>query len=382
LTRNTWTGRFPKNDIITLLDVNRQYNLAESTARDLTFGELLDLAGGPSALSGLKLGYGTSAGLLRLREAIAVQTGVTSNEVIVLQGTALGLFLLAFELCRPGDEVVITIPCFPPSKATLIGAGAVLREARLSFDNGYRVRTEDIEPHLGVKTRLVSLASPQNPSGVSTPIEEIKRLLEIMRRKSPQAFLFLDETYRDATYGDAVPLPSAASLGERIITGASVSKAHGAPGLRTGWLTVRDPGLRQRLLVAKLNLVISGSPLDETFAAAILEERDRILAPRRRLLADGVALTAQWVEREKFLLEWVKPDAGALCCIRLRPSVFDAARLRRFWELLPEANLQLGQGSWFGESSAVFRLGFGYLPLAELPRALDALSEVLASSAR
>jgi DNA-binding transcriptional MocR family regulator len=95
LTRNTWTGRFPKNNIITLLDVNRQYNLVESTARDLTFGELLDLAGGSSAISGLKLGYGTSAGLLRLREAIAGQTGVTSDEVVVTQGTALGLFLLA-----------------------------------------------------------------------------------------------------------------------------------------------------------------------------------------------------------------------------------------------------------------------------------------------
>jgi DNA-binding transcriptional MocR family regulator len=93
-------------------------------------------------------------------------------------------------------------------------------------------------------------------------------------------------------------------------------------------------------------------------------------------------MTEQCVEREKSLLEWVKPDVGALCCLRLRSKVFDAARLRRFWELLPEANLQLGHGSWFGESSTVFRLGFGYLPIAELPRALDALSEVLAASAR
>jgi aspartate/methionine/tyrosine aminotransferase len=119
----------------------------------------------------------------------------------------------------------------------------VLHEARLSFDNGYRLRAEDVEPYLGVTTRLVSLASPQNPSGVSTPLEVIKRLLEIMRWKSPHAFLFMDETYRNATYGDAAPLPSAASVGERIITGASVSKAHGAPDLRTGWLTVRDPDL-------------------------------------------------------------------------------------------------------------------------------------------
>jgi hypothetical protein len=60
---STWRGRFPRNDIISLLDVNRRYNLAESTAQDLTFGEIIELAGGPEALAGLKMGY---PGLLTL----------------------------------------------------------------------------------------------------------------------------------------------------------------------------------------------------------------------------------------------------------------------------------------------------------------------------
>src|SRR5450432_2842472 len=55
-------GRFPRNEIISLLDVNRRYNLAESTAQDLTFGEIMDMAGGTTALGGLKMGYGSSAG--------------------------------------------------------------------------------------------------------------------------------------------------------------------------------------------------------------------------------------------------------------------------------------------------------------------------------
>ena len=39
-----WRGRFPYNEIISLLDVNRTFNL-ESTSQDLTVGELLDLTG-------------------------------------------------------------------------------------------------------------------------------------------------------------------------------------------------------------------------------------------------------------------------------------------------------------------------------------------------
>jgi DNA-binding transcriptional MocR family regulator len=44
---------------------------------------------------------------------------------------------------------------------------------------------------------------------------------------------------------------------------------------------------------------------------------------------------------------------------------------------LPEHELQLGSGTWFGESRRVFRLGFGYLPPERLGLALSALSSVL-----
>jgi hypothetical protein len=83
-----WGGRFPRNEIISLLDVNRPLNLAESTSQDLTVGELLDLAG-LDRIRDLKLGYGTSAGSLALREAIAEGCGVPPEQVITTQGWAL-----------------------------------------------------------------------------------------------------------------------------------------------------------------------------------------------------------------------------------------------------------------------------------------------------
>jgi len=379
---SNWQGRFPRNEIISLLDINRRYNLAESTARDLTFGEILDLAGGADALVDLKMGYGSSAGLPRLRANVASLTGVQPEEVITTQGAALGLFLLAFELCRPGDEAVIATPCFPPSRDSLVGAGVNLRECRLTFDGGYQLTAELVEPLLSERTRLISIASPQNPSGVRANLKEIKTILELMRRNAPHAHLFVDETYRDATYGDELPPQSVATLDDLVITGGSVSKAHGAPGLRVGWLTVRDPKLRQRLAIAKMNTVISGSPLDETLAAAVLANREKILGARRGLLATGRDNVANWVGRQQGLVDWVKPDGGALCCLRLSPKAFDSAGVDRFWAALPKVELQIGDGAWFGESSSVLRLGFGYLPIEILPAALDALSRAVEAAAR
>jgi aspartate/methionine/tyrosine aminotransferase len=372
-----WRGRFPRNEIISLLDINRRFNLAESTAQDLTFDQVIAFAGGVAALNELKMGYGSSAGLPRLRAAVAALTGVDSDEVITTQGTALGLFLLAFELCRPGDEAVIVTPCFPPSRDALVATGVTLRECRLSFDQGYRLTADLLAPFVNGRTKLVSIASPQNPSGVRTTLAETKAILALIGAKAPAARLFVDETYRDATYGDELPPLSAATLADQIITGGSVSKAHGAPGLRVGWLTVREPELRERLTVAKMNMVISGSPLNETLAAAILENREKILSDRRKLLASGLSQVAAWVESQKSSIDWVKPDGGALCCLRLKPDVFDKAGVERFWSTLPGVQLQIGDGTWFGESSAVLRLGFGYLPIEVLPAALEALSKAL-----
>ncbi|WP_426409650.1 pyridoxal phosphate-dependent aminotransferase [Bradyrhizobium ganzhouense] len=377
-----WPGRFPRNEIISLLDINRRYNLAESTAQDLTFGEIVSMAGGIAALDGLKMGYGSSAGLPRLRATIAALAGVQAEDVITTQGTALGLFLLAFELCRLGDEAVIATPCFPPSRDSLVGTGVTLRECHLTFDRGYRLTPEALEPLLNEKTKLVSIASPQNPSGVRTDLAEIREILNLMRTKAPAARLFVDETYREATYGDELPPQSAVALDEAIITGGSVSKAHGAPGLRVGWLTVRDPKLRERLTIAKMNLVISGSPLDETLAATVLDHREAILRQRRTLLATGLSTVAAWVGSQAGMVQWVKPDGGALCCLRLNPTAFDAAAVDRFWSALPKSDLQIGDGSWFGESSAVLRLGFGYLPIDVLPAALDALSATMKATAQ
>lgn len=371
-----WRGRFPYNDIISLLDVNRPFNLAESTSQDLTVGEILDLADIDS-LRDLKLGYGKSAGAVALREAIAQACNVPADNVVTTQGAALGLFLLAFEACRPGDEAVLVTPCFPSSRGSLVGAGVTVREVKLVFEHGYRLDMEQVEASLSRKTKLVSLASPQNPSGVQTSRQEIETLLSIMEARCPQAILFVDETYREATYGDRLPMDSVAALDPRIVTGASVSKALGAPGLRTGWLTIADPDLRARITVAKMNTIISGSVLDETLATALLRNRQKVLAPRRRLLADALNELGAWCATESERVAWIRPDAGALCCVQLRAEVFDNAAVSRFWSLLPDYDLQLASGDWFGESQRVFRLGFGYLPPERLGAALSALSSVM-----
>ena len=110
--------------------------------------------------------------------------------------------------------------------------------------------------------------------------------------------------------------PSAATLSARVIVTGSLSKCHGAPGLRIGWAIVRDAALREQLVLGKFNTVIANSTIDEALGLRVLNQAEAIIAARRKQLGEGLALTAAWVERNAALVEWVKPDAGALCCAR------------------------------------------------------------------
>ncbi|NKB50414.1 MAG: aminotransferase class I/II-fold pyridoxal phosphate-dependent enzyme [Alphaproteobacteria bacterium] len=371
-------GRFPKNEIISLLDVHRRHNLAESTSSDLILHELVDQSDLESLLE-LRLGYGTSKGNLTLRKLIADRVGVNPDDVLVTQGAALSLFLTNFELCGTGDEIIVATPCFPPTIDAMRATGATISPFKLSFEESYQIDEAAFISTLNPKVKLVSIASPQNPSGVSIPQATVKRLVEAVRARAPDAFLVVDETYRDATY-DGNAMPSVAGVSDRIITTSSISKAYGAPGLRIGWLTTQSADLYERLTFAKLNTVISASVVDEALTEILFNKLDVILADRRSALSEALDRLSRWVSDHSHLAEWVRPDAGALCCVRLCHDAFSDNAVDAFYTVLEAHDLQVADGTWFGEEKRVFRLGFGYLPLNDFMVALEVLSATLSTT--
>lgn len=366
-------AKFAPNEIMSLVGGAPRYDLAESYGPDLKLGDLIDA----ESLSELVLGYGTPGGSPALRQAIGRMVGVGPDEVVVTVGGMQALFLAAFVLLSPGDEAVTTSPLFPQARNVLEAVGATIRTVPLSFDEGYRPRLDAFEPRLTARTRLVSLASPQNPSSVALSPTFLTELLALMAQRCPEAYLLVDETYREAAYGDAPAAPSAVALDPRVISTASLSKAHGAPGLRLGWAVTRDAALREQMVLAKFNTVIACSTVDEALALALIGKRQPILAERRRRMADGLARVAAWVEAHADRVDWVRPDAGAICCLRLKPARFDAAAVARFPAELAKEGVRLAEGAWFGDEARVFRLGFGLLPMPDLDAALRGLSAAL-----
>ena len=358
-------ARFPENDIISLVGERPRYDLGESLGPDLRLAELLE-SSDPSSLGEIALSYTTAEGNPRLRKAISDWHGVSPDDVVVTVGGMHALFLIAFILCDRGSEVVTSSPLFPLARNALEAVGAKLHLLSLSFDRAYQPDLAEFRGQLSARTRLVSLASPQNPSGVAIAPDTLRKMLGLMEEVCPGAYLLLDETYRAAAFGDDPEAASAIALSPRVISVASLSKCHGAPGLRLGWAITRDRDLRKQLVLGK----------------KVFEQRDRIIGERRRRLADGLARTADWVLENSGFVDWVRPDAGALCCVRLKPSVFDDAAVSRFHETLASNSIRVANGTWFGDDARVFRLGFGFLSVPDLQAALTHLAAALGQTLR
>lgn len=362
---------FASHAMTSLVDDPVRYDLAESTSPSLRLADLVD----PNEMADLTLGYGTSRGDTELRELIGSEAGVDGGQVLVTVGAIEAMFLLAQDRCSPGDRVLLTTPCFPPARTVPEALAVDVDIVPLEFDDGYRLDLDALSHALTARTRLVSLASPQNPSGVRISDAELSGLLGAVEDRAPEAVVLVDETYRESTYGDA-PVPrSVASLSPRVVTCASLSKAHGAPGLRLGWLTTADPELYERLRNAKFLATIACSTTDEFLAVQLLRRRTQVLAPRSVMLQRALGELEHWLRDQP--LESVRPDGGAMCCLRLPRDLVADDAVADFYARLSEREVRVAPGSWFGEDDRVFRLGFGHLPPADFTEALARLAGAL-----
>jgi aspartate/methionine/tyrosine aminotransferase len=353
-----------------------RFDLAGNVGPDLRVRDLLNTAG-LVFLGEIALGYGTAEGETKLRKAIADCHGASPDEVVVTVGSAHALFLTASVVCGRGDQVVTTSIGSPLAYNALEAAGAEVSCVLPSFDEAYQVDLASICWHLSKKTKLVYLAAPQGPSGIIVPSTVISELITLIEHTSPEAYLLLDETYRDAAYDEDRMFPSFVGLSPKVISCGSISHCLGAPGLRVGWVIARDRALHDALVRRKFNTMIACSVVDEFLAHKVFQRRDVVLRERQRLLRQGLSIVTDWVLEHGDWLEWIRPDAGASCCARLRPSAFGDTAVQRFYEEITIEGIKVANGTCFGEDARVFRLGFGLLPTSELMDCLAALSAAL-----
>lgn len=351
-----------------------RHNLAESSVADASLADLgVDL-------DGLVLQYGDHLGLPELRAAIAADgAGLSPDDVLVTPGAVAALFIVHTTLLEPGDHLVVARPNYATNVETPRAIGADVEYLDLAYEDGWAVDVDRIAAMLRPTTRLVSLTTPHNPTGSTLSRETLDGVIALVEAHGG-ARLLLDETYREMTFDEALPV--AASLSERVISVTSLSKTYGLPGIRVGWLVTRDRHLFGRFLAAKEQILISGSLVDETIALAALRRRPVWLPEIRARIDEAFRTTAAWIDGNP-RFEWVAPRGGVVGFPRIRPDVAAAVDLDRFYDVLFERHGTIvGPGHWFEQPRAHFRLGYGWPVLEELRGGLAALDATLDEAPR
>lgn len=346
-----------------------RHNLTESSVRDRT---LADIGFDLRSVAEVPLAYVDHRGDERLRGLIASDAlitpgaAVSAADVLITPGAAAALFMVATSLLEAGDHAVIERTNYATNIETPLVIGATVDHVDLSFDDGFRLDLDRVADLVRPgSTRLVSVTTPHNPTGVSLTTAELTTLVELTDRAG--STLLVDETYRDMAAGD--PPPVAATLGDHVISVSSMSKTYGLPGIRVGWIISRDRERMETLLAAKEQIVISGSILDEAVAAHTLAARDRLLPPILESISQHRSAVAGWMSQQE-LVEWVAPDGGVVCFPRLAESVDPDDFYRHLNEV---GGTYVGEGHWFDAERRHFRLGYGWPTTDELIGGLTAI---------
>lgn len=231
----------------------------------------------------------------KLRTALADFLGVPADDVVTGAGSlgALNQILAAFagqNADGKADEVIYAWRSFEayPICVGLAGAESV----RIPLLSDGRHDLDAMAAAVTVRTKVILLCTPNNPTGPILTAEETERFIQSV---PAGVVVVIDEAYqefvRDADAVDGIKLYRKYP---NVVVLRTFSKAHGLAGLRVGY-SVAGPDITQHLRVAATPFAVS--QIAERAAVAslahfddvvervqgLVDERERVVAGLRKL---------------------------------------------------------------------------------------------------
>jgi aspartate/methionine/tyrosine aminotransferase len=348
---------------------NILYNLAESSVTDLKFDEL------NLSLDNLKLEYIAHRGHSGLRKLIAAEANLEEEHVLLTNGAAGGLFIINSSLLTTEDHLIVVKPNYATNIEVPVTIGCAISYINLQFENGWRTDIQRVEAAIQPNTKLISITTPHNPTGMLMTNDELNKLIALAEKRN--IWLLVDETYRDACF--KTPYPIMASKSKKIISVSSLSKAFGLPGLRIGWLIIQNEQLLESFLAAKEMIYISNSALDEQVAYQFYLQKEKFATAINKSAMQNFNLLCSWLKKET-RLEAVLPEGGVVCFPRFTEST--KINTEKFYSLLMQKyKTMVGPGHWFDMPDAYMRIGFGWTDQATFQTGLENISKAINESA-
>lgn len=349
-----------------VMDVVARSKELEATGRDIVHLEIGD-PGFPTpevitraaedAMAAGSTHYTQSLGLPDLRVAIARHYGssygvtLDPDDIVVTQGTSPAMLLLFGALLDPGDEVIMSDPCYPAYPNYVSFLGGIPKLVKVRAEDGFHYDIDELERIITPRTKAIMITSPSNPTG-SVASEEHLRALAALADKTG-VYIASDEIYHGLTFDGEEH--SILEYTDRAFVLNGFSKAYAMTGWRLGYLISPKEYVRaaekiqQNFFLAANAFVQHAGVVALTQAQSAVAEMRTLYDERRRFLVPALREVGLRIDCEPGGAFYVFADA----------RVWDSDSLRLSSRLLEEAGVACAPGIDFGDGGEGF-LRFSY----------------------
>jgi histidinol-phosphate aminotransferase len=233
-----------------------------------------------------------------MRNALAAYSGTEAESVVVGSGADELIDLILRLFLEPNDVVVDCPPTFGMYRfSTHVCGGSVITVPR---DSKFHLDVEGVINAVKDGAKVVFIASPNNPTGNVTSVDDIRTILQ------HRSLVVVDETYFEFSGKTILGLMPE---NPNLIVLRSMSKWAGLAGLRIGY-GIMPPNLARTLLTIKPPYNVNRA--GEVALMASLEDRDWLMGNVQKLIKERERLRS-------FLtaiagIEAMPSDANFLLC--------------------------------------------------------------------
>ena len=204
--------------------------------------------------------YAPYQGQLTLRKAIKdlIEQNnsfpITTDEILITAGATQAIFTTVQALVSAGDEVVLLDPCYDCYETPVLLVGGTPVHVELGQD--FLPDWQAIISAVNIKTTLLIINTPHNPSGRVWSTEDFSQLIDLVSMY-PNLTILSDEVYEYLTYTSAhISVRAYEALRARSVVVSSFGKTLQVTGWKMGYLSA-PTDLMQRILNVHQYLVFS-----------------------------------------------------------------------------------------------------------------------------
>ena len=237
-------------------------------------------------------------GQASLRAAIAPYAGVPAARIVAGHGSNTLIDYVTRLFVGPGDEVITCGPTFDLYRfSTQMYGGTVVNVTR---DAQFRIDADAVGKAVTGKTKLIFIASPNNPTGNATPLGDLRAIVET------GVPVVVDEAYYEFHGQTAMPW---VETYDNLMVLRSFSKWAGLAGFRVGYGVFAEK-IAAYLMAIKIPHNVSAAA--EIAVRVSLEDVDYLMEKVRAIVTERERL-----QRELRTVPFLKPypsDANFIFC--------------------------------------------------------------------